>query len=224
MKRVRKIILKVLIAFGVFILLYLVAIVSLPFLRFQEDKTEGKIYTCYLKSNGSHVDIVMPLRSDIYDWEEFVSQQNIEYRDSIFDWVAFGWGDKNFYLNTPTWGDLTFSTAFKAAFWLGSGAIHVTYYKEIKESKYCLPFQLSEEQMTLLFKFILNDFEKDQGHLPQFIPTDMVYGPRDAFYGSNKRYSLFHTCNTWVNDALAYSGQRHCLWTALEFGVMDLFR
>jgi uncharacterized protein (TIGR02117 family) len=224
MKKVLKIVSIVLNAIVFFILLYLVALVTLPYFRFEEDKTESPIYTCYLKSNGSHVDIVMPLRSPVHNWEDFLSQENIEYRDSIFDWVALGWGDKNFYLNTPTWSDLTFSTAFKAAFGLSSGAIHVTYYKELKESEHCVKFRVSDRQMKRLFTFILNDFEKDQAGIPVFIPTDMVYGPRDAFYNSNKRYSLFHTCNTWVNDALAYCDHRHCLWTALEFGVMDLFR
>lgn len=143
------------------------------------------------------------------------------HQDSVFQWVAFGWGDKNFYLNTPTWGDLSFSTAFKAAFWLSSGAIHVTYYQDLAASEYCKPFVLSEEQSLALFDFIKSDFISLNDSVVH-IPTTMVYGPRDAFYESSKRYSLFHTCNTWVNNALKSCKFDHCLWTGLEFGVMDL--
>ncbi|MFM7331368.1 MAG: DUF2459 domain-containing protein, partial [Brachymonas sp.] len=42
-----------------------------------------------------------------------------------------GWGDRNFFLNTPTWDDLTLSTALNATFGLGSAALHINYYKEV---------------------------------------------------------------------------------------------
>jgi len=205
------------------LLLYFGAVFTLPKITYSGQSQEKSVL-CYLKSNGSHVDLVMPIRTASFHWLEKLNLEHIEYKDSVFNWVAFGWGDKNFYLNTPTWGDLTFSTAFKAAFWLGNGAIHVTYYAELSESELCLPFYLSEKQSRELYHFILNDFKVDELKTPLLIETNMNYGPRDCFYESTKKYSLFHTCNTWVNDALKTIKSKHCLWTALEFGVMDLYR
>ncbi len=225
MKRAKRIASRLLLGFLVLLLLYTLALFVFPKIRFDASNAnsgEG-IVQCFLKSNGSHVDIVMPIRTDSFDWSQILSQKDIEYKDSVFAWVAFGWGDKNFYLNTPTWGDLTFSTAFNAAFWLSTGAIHVTYYAALEKSENCLPFELSKEQAGKLFEFIAQDFQLSSGKV-MHIPTERVYGPRDAFYDSNKRYSVFHTCNTWVNDAFKFSGYQHCLWTALEFGVMDLLR
>jgi uncharacterized protein (TIGR02117 family) len=222
LKRIRKRILQFLLGFAMLLVLYFAAVFLMPRITFSGDSGD-KAVLCYLKSNGSHVDLVMPIETNSYKWLEKLNLEHIEYADSTFSWVAFGWGDKNFYLNTPTWGDLTFSTAFKAAFWLGTGAIHVTYYKELSSSEKCLPFYISEAQCAHLYNFILNDFVVDADQVPVYIDTDMNYGPRDCFYESNKKYSIFHTCNTWVNDALKAINTKHCYWTALEFGIMDLY-
>lgn len=220
---IKRRIFQILLGLFVFIGLYLVAVFTLPKITFSGAKQDEKVL-CYLKSNGSHIDLVMPIATDKFDWLEKLNVAHIDYKDSIFNWVAFGWGDKNFYLNTPTWGDLTLSTAFKAGFWLGNGAMHVTYYADISSSERCIPFYLSEKQSIDLYHFILNDFKIDDASQPVFIETNMNYGPRDCFYESTKKYSLFHTCNTWVNDALKCAETKHCLWTALEFGIIDLYK
>ena len=223
LKRIKKRVLQFLLGFAVVLALYFAAVFLMPKITFSGDSDDQSIM-CYLNSNGSHVDLVMPIQTAHYNWLDKLNLEHIEYSDSTFNWVAFGWGDKNFYLNTPTWGDLTFSTAFKAAFWLGSGAIHVTYYQDLSSSDRCVPFYISPTQCNQMYRFILNDFVVDTNQTPVFIDTEMNYGPRDCFYESNKKYSIFHTCNTWVNDALKYVNTKHCLWTALEFGVMDLNR
>jgi uncharacterized protein (TIGR02117 family) len=214
---------QVLLGFGLFLVVYIMSVFTLPLITFDE-KDEEKTVLCYLKSNGSHVDLVVPKESHSMNWLNHLNLGHIEYSDSSFNWVAFGWGDKNFYLNTPTWADLTFSTAFKAAFWLGKGAIHVTYYKDVDASDICLPFYISDKQYQNLYQFILNDFEIDELGDLVYIETNMNYGPRDCFYESTKKYSIFHTCNTWVNDALKEIRTKHCLWTALEFGIMNLYK
>jgi len=223
-KRILRILARTSLVVLITLLVYLVAVFSLPKIRFDSSAEGNKTFVCYLKSNGSHVDIVMPIRSAGHSWLNYLNTEHIAYRDSSFQWVAFGWGDKNFYLNTPTWGDLTVATAFKAAFWLSSGALHVTFYKELSEAQNCVPIKLSAKQNQELFDFIREDFKKDDEQQIIHIPTAANYGPCDAFYESKKRYSLFHTCNTWVNDALKATENKHCLWTALEFGVMDLYR
>jgi len=77
----------------------------------------------YVVSNGVHTDIILPL-------ESINTQiiQNLHLHPNT-KYVAFGWGDKGFYLNTPTWGDLTFSTAVNALFLKSQSAIHVPNIK-----------------------------------------------------------------------------------------------
>ena len=45
------------------------------------------------------------------------------------------------------------------------------------------------------------------------------YGKNDAFYEATGRYSLFHTCNTWTNNALKIAGQKACVWTPFDTGI-----
>jgi len=59
----------------------------------------------------------IPTQNEFIDWTTKVSPDDTKGKKKG-DWLAFGWGDKGFYLNTPTWADLKFSTAVKAAFWM----------------------------------------------------------------------------------------------------------
>ena len=64
----------------------------------------------YISSNGVHLDIILPKEninnSLLADLKHTPGEE----------YLSFGWGDENFYLNTPTWGDLTFKNAFGALF------------------------------------------------------------------------------------------------------------
>ena len=134
-------------------------------------------------------------------------------------YIAFGWGDKGFYLETPTWDDLKFSTAFKAAFALSSSAIHATFYRQLTVSDSCKMIKISKAEYKRLVDFIKTGYIKDSSGNPVWIETDANYGKNDAFYEGVGRYNLFYTCNTWTNNALKACGQRACLWTAFDTGI-----
>ncbi|MBK8367986.1 MAG: DUF2459 domain-containing protein [Bacteroidetes bacterium] len=88
-----------------------------------------KNITIYVKSNGMHTDIVMPINTDVYDWDSFLDKTWFLDINETYQYVSIGWGDKGFYLNTPTMADLKAKTLTNALFGLGSTAMHVTYYK-----------------------------------------------------------------------------------------------
>ena len=72
--------------------------------------------TLYIRTNGVHTWIVMPKVDPVMDWRPYAPGEDL--RDSRYgrsDHVAIGYGNREFYLNTPTWGDLT-QPAFYAAF------------------------------------------------------------------------------------------------------------
>lgn len=69
----------------------------------------------YILTNGVHTDLVVPVRTEQIDWSARIPFSNTTGKDTTAQWLAFGWGDKGFYLETPTWADLKASTAFKAA-------------------------------------------------------------------------------------------------------------
>jgi hypothetical protein len=37
-------------------------------------------------------------------------------------------------------------------------------------------------------------------------------------------YNLFHTCNTWTNDALKAGGQKACWWTPFDAGIFRQYQ
>lgn len=177
----------------------------------------------YVKTNGVHADLVIPVKSEDGDWRRIVSPVNTRSGDSSCSYIAFGWGDKGFYLRTPTWADLKASTAFRAAFGLDSAAMHITYYHTLVENGNCVRLMISRDQHRRLVDFIKASLYDSGGHAI-VIPTEMRYNNNDAFYEAKGRYSLFHTCNTWANDGLKAAGQRACLWTPFDKGIFYQLR
>ena len=172
----------------------------------------------YLHTNGVHTDLVLPIRNAQIDWGQQLPVTNIPSQDSTMRYIAFGWGDKGFYLDTPTWAELKFSTAFVAAFWLGSAAMHTTYFHSMDPGPDTIALQLSHAEYAALIAYIQQSFRLDAAGHVQHI-AGHSYGANDAFYEAHRVYSFLYTCNTWTNDALKVSGQRACLWTPADSGI-----
>ncbi len=184
----------------------------------------GGDHTIYIMTNGAHTDIVVPLRTEIMDWSGMVSVDHTQGRDHSARYAAFGWGDKGFYMDIPTWDDLTFRIAFNAMFWLSTTAMHVTFYSEMPEGDHCVAIPVGSEEYVGLTEYISDSFRRDEQGNTILIDTDACYGPDDAFYEAVGRYNLFFTCNTWANSALKACGQRASLWTAFDTGIFHQYR
>lgn len=218
MKKLSKKLLRGFLVFIGLILLYGAAVIVLPLIPVNANKEDADEITIYILTNGVHTDIVCPIKNDIMDWKTLVPTEHTKSQNSDFNYASFGWGDKGFYLDTPTWADLKFSTAFNAAFWLGESAMHVTFYRNPVENESCKKLTISKENYQLLVNYIKEsfDYENDKTVL---IPTEMVYGDNDSFYDAKRTYNIFFTCNTWANSALKAANQKAALWTATDKGI-----
>lgn len=207
------------------IVIYVLLGYLLPFIEVSaKDDGQKKEIPIYIYTNGVHTDIVMPVKNDIQDWEAKIPFSNIKSKQTDYQYVGIGWGDKGFYLDTPTWDDLKFSTAFKAAFWLSESAMHSTYYKKMTEGSDCKMIMISRNQYKDLVHFVEAKFDTDQNGNFMVIPTNAVYGDHDAFYDAKGKYSFLNTCNTWANDALKAAGQKAALWTPSDFGIFQHYK
>jgi uncharacterized protein (TIGR02117 family) len=203
-----------------FILVYLLSAFCLSRITVDKESDTPADVAVYILTNGVHTDIVVPVKNELFDWTKQVKFANTRLTDTAaIHWLAMGWGDKGFYLETPTWDDLTFSTAFKAAFGLSTTAMHTTFYRRITESSSCKKIMLSSAQYKRLVQFITAGFQHDGDGYPIYISTNANYNEADAFYEATGRYSLFKTCNSWANAALKSCGQKACLWTAFDTGI-----
>lgn len=116
--------------------------------------TESRDKTIYLSTNGVHLDIIIPKRM-------LPDSVLLGLKYSGFDqYLAFGWGDENFYLNTPTWGDLTFSNAFNALFLKSTSLMHVTRYPRIRSR--WQEVKVNDKELEKLVLFIHRTFSKNE--------------------------------------------------------------
>lgn len=200
-------------------LLYMAMAFLLSRIGVPAEQIKAEEVTVFVLSNGVHADFVMPVKSEVRDWSREVKFANTRGKDTLFRYVGIGWGNKRFYMETPTWADLTVRTAFSATLGLGRSAIHATFYKDMMVYDKCVKIGLTMEQYGRLVVYIDSSFARDADGHYRLIVTDANYGESDAFYEANGRFSMFCTCNTWVNSGLKACGQRACVWTPFEDGV-----
>ncbi|MGQ7853983.1 TIGR02117 family protein [Pedobacter sp. WC2501] len=181
--------------------------------------TNPKEIAIYVMTNGVHTDIVLPAVTEQINWTKEINYQNTLEADSTYQFLAIGWGDKKFYLETPEFSDLKLSNGLRAISGLSTSAMHTTYYKNIREDASCKKIMISHAQYKQLIEYILNSFKKDAaGHLIN-VKSNIHYDIGDAFYEAEGSYSVLKTCNTWANAALKSCGQRSCLWTIFDTGI-----
>lgn len=167
----------------------------------------------YLVSNGVHVDVWVPARSEHRDWSTWLPPEVPVDPDG---YVAFGWGDRGFYLEVPTWDDLTVGVALKAVFLPSATAMHVSSYAG---RPYPGPsvhlLGVTPEAYRDLCAYVERGFALDSAGRPRLIDHP-GYGQNDRFFEGRGSYHLFNTCNVWTNGAVKALGQRAAVWAPFE--------
>jgi uncharacterized protein (TIGR02117 family) len=196
--------------------------ISLPHIRVNRGFTEtpGGV-TIYVCSNGVHTDVAFPANSQYIDWRKEFIPSTFKAVDSTFQYIQVGWGNKRFYLNTPTWSDLTVSTALRALFLRDSSVMHVTYnrFPPKVSPQYCHKIVISAEQYKQLIAYVQRYLNTPSGRAI-LIPAK-GYDVDDNFYQANGHYSFVKTCNVWTCGALKAAGVEQGLWTPFQSGVMN---
>lgn len=184
---------------------------------------EDPAYQIFLVSNGVHVDIAVPVKTEIMDWSAIVKPEHIPANVENYNYLSLGWGDLGFYKTTPEWEDLKFQTAFTALFLNSPAAIQATFYADLYEDEQTIAVKLNEDQFRKLSSYLLNSFKLTDAGIANPIPN-LHYGRTDAFYHAPGSFSLFKTCNTWANNGLKVAGLEASLWTPFEEGIFLRYR
>jgi uncharacterized protein (TIGR02117 family) len=169
--------------------------------------------TIFVQTNGVHTGIVMPAGAQGVDWRDRVRASDLPDPQRAGAWLAFGWGDRGFYLDTPTWRQARLSTIARALTGSGTTVVHVDHLDAFAPDENWRPIRLRPEEYRRLAAFIAATFA--EGH--QVTPG---YTPRDVFYTARGHYSALRTCNVWTGEALRHAGVRVGLWTPFESDVM----
>lgn len=175
---------------------------------------EGGV-TIMVETNGVHTAIVMPLVNPQKDWRAEFPSTDLVAPDRPYTHVSVSWGEREVFLNTPTWGDLTIGTAFSAA-WGGDALLHVSHYVRPAPSEYHRELTIRPEEYARLVTIVERAIPSRQENRRAY----RGYTDYDVFYDASGSYHLGNTCNQWTSDVLAEAGIKTGLWTPLAGGVM----
>ncbi len=217
-------ILKLILGIVVFLLLWIIAAFIFPRIKINKDfvSCQGNdCVTMYVRSNGMHTDVVFPVQDKERDWRNLFPIDQYEGVDSSFTYIAIGWGDKGFYLDTPTWADLKVSTALKATVGASGSAMHIVYLPSPPSTvgEYGKQLHISREQYRKMLDYIDAAFVKNgQGQVILIPHPD--YDINDHYYEAKGSYSIFKTCNVWTSKCLKTGGITNGIWAPTAASVM----
>jgi uncharacterized protein (TIGR02117 family) len=202
-------------------LLYLLAVLVLGSIpanaNWQEAKSGVRIF---VRTNGVHTWIMVPKVTPQMDWRPLVPGEHLrDPRWGRGNYVALGYGNRQVYLNTPTWSDLTLRDALGAAFGSGPSLMHADHDNDPQPSDIQRPIMLSNEEYGRLVAYARASFRYDAAGRTMPV-LGRGYGGSDMFYEAVGPYNAVLTCNEWTGRALRHAGVRTGLWTPLSQSIM----
>ncbi|MEL7218719.1 MAG: DUF2459 domain-containing protein, partial [Pseudomonadota bacterium] len=156
--------------------------------------------TILVGHNGIHTEIIMPIATETVDWRTHFPLKDIEDPLRDYTHVGVSWGERTFFLETPTWSDLNPITAL-GALTGGDGLLHAAYYVRPAPAEDFRELRIRTDEYRRLVGEITKDLIP-----PEDRQTYGGYSSHDVFYDAIGTYHLGNTCNQWTSDRLAQAG------------------
>lgn len=166
-----------------------------------------------LVSNGWHVDLVLPVRVGDIDLSGDFPPADIAVPFASTH-VAIGWGDRDFYLETPRLRDLKWRTALNAVLGRGATVLHVMHLPGRIDGPDTRRLRIAPEIYRALAGRIRESLARD-GEGKSRVIAGRGFGHSDAFYEAKGHYSPITTCNEWLAAHLRAVGLPVGLWSPL---------
>jgi uncharacterized protein (TIGR02117 family) len=172
--------------------------------------------TVWVEDNGVHTGLVLPKAAAGVDWRHQAPASHLRGpRYGAYRHIAVGWGDRDFYLDTPRWADVRPSAVIRAALGSDTTLLHVEHVPPPREGADARRIVLRPEEYRRLAAFVRASWQGGR-RWPG-------YADHDAFYQARGRYSALATCNSWIGDALRAAGVRVGRWTPFPETVLWWF-
>lgn len=174
----------------------------------------------FVHTNGVHTSIVLPAAAAGIDWRPLIRAEHLPRPDLAGDYLAIGWGQREFYLKTPTWADLRPGVALRALFGRGGTLLHVEHLRQPPTGCDSRHILVTPDQYRRLTRYILNSFHR----LPdgRAVPVRGRFAV-ESYYEARGSYDLFRTSNEWTGAALRTAGIRVGIWTPFAQSVLASF-
>ncbi|MES1023525.1 DUF2459 domain-containing protein [Gloeocapsa sp. BRSZ] len=196
----------------------LLLIVSLLPRRWNISSQKNDVNIC-VNQVGIHTNIIVPVRNNVYNWQQFVNLKEIGKQPSgNYQYLGFGWGDRDFYPTNPNQIQEIVPLGIQALFFSRGSLMRVEGYPEIPQSHdiHCLGVNTSNYLNTV--HFIQNSFElTPQGQTILFVRSD----ESDAsYYEAKGHYSILRNSNNWTAEGLRQANINTPLWAGIPQAVM----
>lgn len=173
---------------------------------------EPPVYVC---ASIAHADVILPLHDPLQNWETlFPDVAPARLPQGVM--LAIGWGDLNFFRDTPTWADVRFSTAARAVFGRGTVALRVVAVNPPKGTPDCLRLKIDRQGRQALIDHVRASLVLGADGKPQRQAGGEGF---EAYYLAQGRYGPFNTCNQWASQGLGAAGLPHAWFSPFSFGV-----
>ena len=173
----------------------------------------------YIASNGVHTDILVPITTSVFDWRTVLLAEHFQQSTTSFEYVALGWGDREFYVNTPTWEDLSVPTTARAMLLPTDTIMHAQFGYIRAESASFRKVSLSIVQYERLVASLRSSFMLGAAGNPIRLNVD-TYNSLDCFYRGAGTYHGLNTCNCWTGRMLRETGVKAGWFTPTPYSVM----
>ena len=179
-------------------------------------------FRIYVEGNAMHVNLILPVQNQAFDWGQFLSIDQIG-RDAQqrYQYLKFGWGDRDFYMNTPSWSEVKIPNVLRSLWMPGNPtALYVEGYAKLPSEKNielkCVG--VSQKDYLQLVAFIKASFQQTSQGRPIRIQDSSI--ATSGFYEATGHYSILQTCNTWAANGLDTANIQTPLWSGLATAVM----
>lgn len=164
--------------------------------------------TIYIHSNGFHTDLILPVdeAETQTHWLELFDDSLLRNKHRKAKWMAAGWGDEGFYLDSYNNKFPGFGTCCNALLIPSPSLMHVAFYEHgFSRTSLCRPVKLRKQEYAALCHAVKQSFVYAGNGKAKPIDSPGYWG-YDYFFRAKGSYHLFQTCNDWTNDCLSRSG------------------
>ncbi|MBW4610031.1 MAG: TIGR02117 family protein [Hassallia sp. WJT32-NPBG1] len=180
-------------------------------------------YNCELKicvsNTGIHSNIIVPTENSVFDWHQYFSLDEIGIdHEKNYNYLSFGWGDRDFYMSNFSWTNLKISTTLKALFLPTPSVMYVKGYQIIPSYLEVKCIKINQKDYWQLINFIQSTFQLDANG--RQIRLGDGHTNNAGFYAAKGSYSILRNCNSWTSEGLRKADVNTPFWSGLSSAIM----
>lgn len=177
--------------------------------------------TIYVSGDRFHTSVTVPVKTANFNWYQQLNRADLgQKQQSNGGYLNFSWGDRRFYLTTPSLQELKLSTTLRALFLPTDTVMYVQGTSQRPQSLGSYQVQsvrLSHSGYEQLTTHLAKSFARGTNALPVLLEQNPY--ETGTFYAGTGRYGFWQTCNDWLAQGLRVAEVQTPLWSGLAGSV-----